>query len=205
MRLSLIPKDRVFFTMFQQHADNTSTIALALADLLENFTNIEEKGRAIQVLEHQGDELTHEIMRRVSNRFVTPLDREDILALAARLDDIADACLDVSEMVVLYRVREIRPAARQQAQVLVAATGVLREALGHLEKLDGLEQFWIRIHSLENDGDQIMRTAVADLFSGGLDPVEIVKWKDLHRILEAAIDRCEDAANVIEMVVVKQG
>lgn len=87
----------------------------------------------------------------------------------------------------------------------MSATGALREALGHLEKLDGLEQFWIRIHSLENDGDQIMRTAVADLFSGGLDPVEIVKWKDLHRILEAAIDRCEDAANVIEMVVVKQG
>ena len=203
MRLSLIPKDRVFFTLFQQHAENTSKIAVALAELLSNFTETTEKGKAIQVLEHQGDELTHDIATRVGKRFVTPLDRADILSLAARLDDIADACLDASEMLVLYRVREIRPAARQQAEVLVAATAALRDALGHLEKLDGLEPYWIRIHSLENDGDQIMNRAVAELFSGEMDAVEVVKWRDLHRILEAAIDRCEDAANVIEMVVVK--
>lgn len=203
MRLSLIPKDRVFFTMFQQHADNTSAIAVALADLLEHFTDIAKKGKAIQELEHHGDELTHEIIKRAGLRFVTPLDRDDILTLAARLDDIADACLDASEMLVLYRVREIRPAARQQADVLVAATAALRDALGHLERLDGLEPFWTRVHSLENDGDQIMNRAVAELFSGEMDPVEVLKWRDLHRILEAAIDRCEDAANIIEMVVVK--
>ena len=203
MRLSLIPKDRVFFTLFQRHAENTHTIAIALADLLDTFTDVADKGRKIQDLEHQGDELTHEITRRAATQFVTPLDREDILALATRLDDVADACLDASEMLVLYRVSDIHPAARQQAQVLVAATAALRDALGHLERLDGLEPYWLRIHSLESDGDQIMGAAVAGLFSGDLDPVEVLKWRDLHRVLEAAIDRCADAANIIEMIVVK--
>jgi predicted phosphate transport protein (TIGR00153 family) len=200
---SLMPRDPAFFVLFRQHADNTQRAAVALEAMLADFTNIEEKARAIQEIEHRGDELTHEIISRVSRRFITPLDREDMLGLASRLDDVTDACLDASEMMILYKVGMIRPAALQQAQVLAAATEALAAALGGLEKLEGLETHWFAIHSLENEGDQLMRTALEELFRTETDPVEIVKWKDLHKVLEAAIDRCEDAANIIEMIVVK--
>ena len=106
-------------------------------------------------------------------------------------------------MVVLYKVRSIRPVAVQQAKVLVAAAEHLVTALKDLEKLDGLEPHWIKIHTLENDGDQLFRTAVGNLFAETTDPVEIIKWKDLHGLIEVAIDRCEDVANIVETIVVK--
>lgn len=135
MPFSLMPKDPAFFEMFRAHADNTHEAALRLHRMLADFTDIQQSAKEIQQIEHRGDELTHEIVRRVSMRFVTPLDREDILGLATRLDDVTDACLDVSEMVTLYGVRQIRPVAIQQAQVLVAATAELQLALAGLERM----------------------------------------------------------------------
>jgi len=203
MRLSLMPKKSIFFTLFSQHAQNALEAAQALEQLLTDFTDVERKARDIHGIEHRGDKLTHQIMQELNGTFVTPLDREDIFGLASRLDDVTDVCHDVSEMVVLYKVSSIRPLAIQQARVLVAATAQLVEALKGLEKLDGLEPHWIKVHTLENEGDALFRSAVADLFAKTTDPVEIIKWKDLHALIELAIDRCEDVANIVETIVVK--
>ena len=203
MRLTLMPKKSIFFTLFSQHAQNALEAAQALEQLLTDFTDVERKARDIHGIEHRGDKLTHQIMQELNGTFVTPLDREDIFGLASRLDDVTDVCHDVSEMVVLYKVSSIRPLAIQQARVLVAATAQLVEALKGLEKLGGLEPHWIKVHTLENEGDALFRSAVADLFAKTTDPVEIIKWKDLHALIELAIDRCEDVANIVETIVVK--
>ncbi|HEV2250192.1 MAG TPA: DUF47 family protein [Candidatus Limnocylindria bacterium] len=198
-----MPKKSVFFTLFSQHAQNALEATQALERLLSDFSDVENKARDIHAIEHYGDKLTHQIMQELNGTFVTPLDREDIVGLASKLDDVTDVCHDVSEMVVLYKVRSIRPLAVQQAKVLVAAAEHLVAAMKDLEKLGGLEPHWIKIHTLENEGDQLFRTAVADLFAQSTDPVEIIKWKDLHGLIEVAIDRCEDVANIVETIVVK--
>ena len=203
MRLSLMPKKSIFFTLFSQHAQNALEACQALEKLLSDFTDVEMKARDIYAIEHYGDKLTHQIMQELNGTFVTPLDREDIVGLASGLDDVTDACHDMADMVVTYKVRSIRPIAVQQAKVLVSAAEHLVRALKDLDKLEGLEPHWIKIHTLENEGDSLFRNAVGDLFAESADPIEIIKWKDLHGLIEVAIDRCEDVANIVETIVVK--
>ena len=202
-RLSLMPKKGVFFTLFSQHAENAVEAAEALEKLLSDFTDIENKVRDIHAIEHYGDKLNHEIIRHLNETFVTPLDREDIVGLGSRVDDITDVCYDVSELVLLFKVKSIRPAAVRQAKILVTASREVRDMLKELEGLRGLEPHWIKIHTLENEGDQIWREAVAELFDRSDDAIEIVKWQDIYSLIEVAIDRCEDVANIVEPIVVK--
>ena len=202
-RLSLMPKKGVFFTLFSQHAENAVEAAEALEKLLSDFTDIENKVRDIHAIEHYGDKLNHEIIRHLNETFVTPLDREDIVGLGSRVDDITDVCYDVSELVLLFKVKSIRPAAVRQAKILVTASREVRDMLKELEGLRGLEPHWIKIHTLENEGDQVWREAVAELFDRSDDAIEIVKWKDIYSLVEIAIDRCEDVANIVETIVVK--
>ena len=203
MRLSLMPKKSIFFTLFSQHAENALEAARALDTLVNDFTVTEDKVRNIHAIEHYGDKLTHQIIEELNGTFVTPLDREDIVGLASKLDDVTDVCWDVAEMISLYKVTSIRPAAIRQARTLVQAATEVVASLENLEKLKGLEPHWIKIHTLENEGDAVFREAVADLFARTTDPVEIIKWKDIHGLIEVAIDRCEDVANIVEMIVVK--
>jgi len=203
MRLNLMPKKSIFFTLFSQHAQNALEAAQALESFVTDFTSIEDKVRNIHAIEHYGDKLTHQIIAELNGTFVTPLDREDIVGLASKLDDVTDVCWDVAEMISLYKVTSIRPAAIRQARTLVQAATEVVASLENLEKLKGLEPHWIRIHTLENEGDAVFREAVADLFARTTDPVEIIKWKDIHGLIEVAIDRCEDVANIVEMIVVK--
>src|SRR5690242_18261469 len=121
-RLSLIPKKNVFFTQFSQHAQNALEAAQALEKLLSDFTDVEKKVRDIHAIEHYGDKLTHEIMRELNETFVTPLDREDIVGLASKIDDVTDVAYDVSELVHLYKIKAVRPGAIRQAQALVSAS-----------------------------------------------------------------------------------
>jgi uncharacterized protein Yka (UPF0111/DUF47 family) len=125
------------------------------------------------------------------------------VGLASRIDDITDVCYDVSELVQLFKVRSIRPQAVRQAKVLVTAASEVVEMLKNLEGLKNLEPYWIKIHTLENEGDQIWREAVAELFAGSDDAIEIIKWKDIYSLVEVAIDRCEDVANIVETIRVK--
>src|SRR2546423_5458795 len=189
MRLSLMPKKSIFFTLFNQHAQNALEAAQALEKLLSDFTDVDNKARDIHAIEHYGDKLTHQIMQELNGTFVTPLDREDIVGLASKLDDVTDVCWDVAEMISLYKVASIRPAAIRQVRTLVQAAGEVVESLRNLEKLEGLEPHWIKIHTLENEGDAVFREAVADLFAHSTDPVEIIKWQDSHGLIEVAIDR----------------
>jgi len=203
VRFSLMPRKSVFFTQFQQHAENSREAAEALARLLSDFTDVERKVRDIHAIEHYGDKLTHEIIRELNATFVTPLDREDILGLASRLDDVADLCNDVAELIHLYKVHQVRPAAIRQAKTLVAATGQLVEMMKNLEKLTDLEEHWIKLHTYENEGDDMFRDAMGELFASERDAIEIVKWKDIFEHIEFAIDRCEDVANIVETIKIK--
>lgn len=203
MRLSLLPRKSEFFVLFEQHAQNALEAAEALARLFDDFTDVENKIRDIHAIEHHGDKLNHEIVRHLNETFVTPLDREDIVGLGSKVDDITDVCYDVSELVQLFKVRAIRPPAVRQAKVLVTAAAEVLSMLKSLEGLKNLEPHWIRIHTLENEGDQVWREAVAELFAGSDDAIEIVKWKDIYSLVEVAIDRCEDVANIVETIVVK--
>jgi predicted phosphate transport protein (TIGR00153 family) len=203
MRFSLMPKKSIFFTLFSQHAQNSLEASQSLEKLMTDFTSVEDKVRDIHAIEHYGDKLTHQIIHEVNGTFVTPLDREDIVGLASKLDDVTDVCYDVAEMVSLYKVTSIRPAAVRQVRTLVQAAAEVVALLQNLEKLKTLEPHWIKIHTLENEGDQVFRDAVAELFARSTDPVEIIKWKDIHGLVEVAIDRCEDVANIVEMIAVK--
>ena len=203
MRLSLLPKKSEFFVLFEQAAQNAVEAAEALAKLFGDFTSVENKVRDIHAIEHHGDKLNHEIVRHLNETFVTPLDREDIVGLASKIDDITDVCYDVSELVQLFKVTKIRPPAVRQAKVLVTAAGEVLSMLKNLEGLKNLEPYWIKIHTLENEGDQITREALAQLFTDGASPSELVKWKDLYDLLEATIDQCEHVSNVLEATSIK--
>ena len=203
-RLSLIPKKNIFFTQFSQHAQNSLEATQALEKLLSDFTDVERKVRDIHAIEHYGDKLTHEIMRELNATFVTPLDREDIVGLASKLDDVADVAYDVAEIVQLYKVHDIRPAAVRQAKTLVSAAMELVAMMERLQDLkQDLESHWIKLHTFENEGDQIFREAVAELFARETDAIEIIKWKDIHSLIEVALDRCEDVANIVETIKIK--
>ncbi|MGH2491814.1 MAG: DUF47 domain-containing protein [Candidatus Limnocylindria bacterium] len=203
MRLSLMPKKSFFFNQFDKHATNSLEAAVALERLLTDFTDVERKVRDIHAIEHYGDQLTHEIFKSLNETFVTPLDREDIIGIASKLDDVADVSYDVGELIQLYKVRSVRPQAVRQVKALVSAATEMVAMIRALEGLKGLEPYWIKIHTFENEGDQVFRDAVGDLFANVTDPVEIIKWKDIHSLIEVAIDRCEDVANIVEMIVIK--
>lgn len=198
-----MPRKSIFFTQFQKHAENTREAALALADLLEHFTDVERKVGNIHAIEHYGDNLTHEIVRELNATFVTPLDREDILGLASRLDDVADLANDVAELILIYKIGHVRPAAVRQSKILVSATEELVTMMQRLEGLKDLQEHWIKLHTFENEGDQIFREAIGELFATERDAIELVKWKDLFERIEIAIDRCEDIANIVETIKIK--
>jgi predicted phosphate transport protein (TIGR00153 family) len=203
VRLSLLPKKGEFFVLFEQHAQNAVEAAQALERLFGDFTDIDNKVREIHAIEHHGDKLNHEIVRHLNETFVTPLDREDIVGLASKIDDVTDVCYDVSELVLLFKVTSIRPQAVRQTRVLVNTATEMLSMLKNLQGLKNLEHHWIKIHTLENEGDQIWREAVAELFAGSDNAIEIVKWKDIYSLVEVAIDRCEDVANIVETIMVK--
>ena len=202
-RLSLIPKKNIFFTQFSQHARNALEAAQALDALLSDFTDVEKKVKEIHAIEHYGDKLTHEIMRELNETFVTPLDREDIIGLASKIDDVTDVAYDVSELVHLYKVTAIRPAATRQTKTLVSATTEMVAMMENLQSLKDLEAHWIKLNTYENEGDQIFRDAVGELFANETNAIELIKWKDIHSLIEIALDRCEDVANIVETIKIK--
>lgn len=202
-RISLMPKKNVFFVQFSQHAQNALEAAQALDRMFNDFTDVENKVREIHAIEHYGDKLTHEIMKELNETFVTPLDREDIIGLASKIDDVTDVSYDVSELVQLYKVQSIRPGAARQTKALVAAASEMVAMMANLQGLKDLESHWIKLHTYENEGDQIFRDCVAELFAKETDAIEIIKWKDIHSLIEVALDRCEDVANIVETIKIK--
>ncbi len=203
MKLSLVPKEREYFRLFSEFAATLDQAAQLLASLMNDFSTLKGAARELVELEHVGDKIVHDIIKRLAKTFITPLDREDIYDLASTLDDILDSIEATADMMVLYRIEAPTKHVIQQTTVLAQQTAVLREAIGGLEKRKGLDEHWIEINRLENDGDRLYRDAVAELFDGGMETADIIKWKDIYTTLEGAMDQCEDIANILESIVLK--
>ena len=203
MRLPLIPREEKFFDMFVEDASNVLAAARTLESFFESYADRERIAAQLRDLEHRGDQISHEIGHKLESTFVTPFDREDIHHLISRLDDVLDLIEEIADTCILYRIEEPTEVARRQAEIVTKQCVQIGDALQHLRAFKGLEQYWIEIHRLENEGDQLERQAVAGLFRNGGDPLEVIKWKDVYDLLENAIDACEDVANVIERIVVK--
>jgi len=203
-RISLVPQKREFFDLFNQAATNAVAISQKLTDLLNDFPeHADERMRDIKELEHHGDRLTHELVDLINRTFVTPFDRDDMYRLAGVLDDVCDHIDDSAEMVVGYGVREVHDQARQQAQVIQRCATKLAEAISLLEGFKDSRRQLIELRTLEDEGDRLSRAAIAGLFAGDPDPVSLVRWKDIHEQLEEAVDACENAADVLEAILVK--
>jgi predicted phosphate transport protein (TIGR00153 family) len=203
MRLPFIPREEKFFELFVEDAQNVLAGARMLDEFFRSYDQRERLASQLRDLEKRGDTLAHDIGHRLEDTFVTPFDREDILQLITRLDDIIDFIEEVADTCVLYRIEEPSASAREQSAIVVQQCEELVRALEKLKGFKDVAPHWIEIHRLENEGDRIGRQAVADLFKNGTDPVDVIKWKDVYALLESTIDACEDAANVIERIVSK--
>jgi uncharacterized protein len=203
MRFQIIPRDQGFYELFEKDAANVADAASLLAKLLADFHDPETAHAEIRQREHDGDEMTHQILRQLNTTFVTPFDREDIHRLASGLDDILDGIEAVADLFVLHHIAHPLPEMRQQADVLARATEQVQEAMGQLRSLRGLEPYWVEINRLENEGDRVYRKTMASLFSGDYKAMDVLKWKDVVDQLEGAIDDCEDVANTLESIVLK--
>ena len=203
MRLRLIPREERFFDLFAEDAANVLGAARLFEAMLRAYDAPEQRAREIRDAEHRGDEISHEIGRRLESTFVTPFDREDIHGLISALDDVLDYIEEAADTFILYRIEAPTAVAVQQAAIIVKQCEQLLEALTNLRGFKGLEKYWIEVHRLENEGDRIVRAAIADLFVAEKDPINLVRWKDIYGLLEATIDKAEDVANIIERITIK--
>jgi uncharacterized protein len=205
MAFRLIPREEKFYTDFQALADELKRGARTLEEMLAPDKPVWDKADEIKEIEHKCDFLTHEIIQRLNRTFVTPLDREDIHALARSLDDVMDAIDASATLIRLYRLERVRFGARELARIITASTDQVRLALGALEQNKGLITHAVEINRLENEADRMHQQAVTRLFDDEHDPLLVIKWKEALDFLEDATDRCEDVANVLEGVMVKHG
>jgi uncharacterized protein len=201
--LSLVPREQRFYDLFEQQATILVSASVLLKEALGDMGDLPARQREIKDLERLGDKYTYEIMRTLNETFVTPFDHEDISALAAGLDDILDYIEEIADTVNLYKIMVISRPASELADLLAQSVAQLEQAVGKLRsgKKDG--EYIIEVHRLEDIGDSASRRAIAELFQGQRDPLEVIKLKDLYSLLEDALDRCEDVANVIENIAIK--
>ena len=203
-RLSLVPQKREFFHLYNRAAANTVEISQALIRLLDEFPDgAEGRMRDIKELEHEGDRITHDLIDLINRTFVTPFDRDDMYRLAGVLDDVCDHIDDSAEKILGYGVRDVRVQARQQAEVIQRCAAKLAEAVDQLEGFRDSKRQLIELRTLEDEGDDLSRRAIADLFATQSDAMVVLRWKDIHEQLEEAIDACENAADVLEAILVK--
>jgi predicted phosphate transport protein (TIGR00153 family) len=202
-RFSLLPRDRTFFDLFIEAGQNSVHAATLLDRMMRKWPEESGISREILKAEQEGDRITHDIIKRLNSTFVTPIDREDIYGLATRMDDIVDYTEEAADFLGLYKIEAPMEQAAALTKVLVASCEQLATGLEHLPEFKDLDKYWIEIHRLENEGDRISRDAVASLFSNGVDPMVVIRWKDIFAVLENAIDATETAAQILEGIVIK--
>jgi predicted phosphate transport protein (TIGR00153 family) len=206
---ALLPKDDKFFKFFEKDVDNLQNAAKVFKDLMSNAISKEERAQKIkrvEEIEHIGDEITHQIFSELGASFITPFDREDIHALTSTLDDILDFIQGAATRIVLYRVENISPEQEKLAGLIYDAVVELRQAIYYLRDFrnaDKIRENLVKINSMENEADDLFERAIASLFENCKDPILLIKTKELLVSLETATDQCEDAANVIESIIVK--
>ena len=200
----LIPKEEKFFQMFREMGDTIVASAEQLKQMLDSYDNPEVSRKAIKDIEHQADSQTHDIIKKLNKSFVTPFDREDIYALAGALDDILDLIDASAQRFVMYNVDKPTEDARRLAEIIVKSCVTIDKALQHLGGKDAdICACCVEINAHENEADKVCRSAISTLFDEEKDPIQLIKWKEIYETLEKATDKCEDAANILESVVVK--
>jgi uncharacterized protein len=205
LRLRLIPRDEGFFELFVRLGAKVSEGAIAYEDMVSSFDDLPAKAGRMKQLEHEGDEVTHEIMRRLNTVFVTPFDHDDIHKLASELDDVLDHIEAAADLLLLHKIEQPLPDMKAQAGILVQAAAATLTALEKLPKFRELDEYWVTVDQLENDGDRIYRQAVADLFGGDHRAMDVLKLKDIIDEPEKAIDKLEDVSDLLEAIALKNG
>ena len=205
MAFRLIPKDESFFDLFEQAADRLVTAAGVLVEATGRSETLAENAKRLERLEHDADQLTHELVEKVNRTFITPFDREDIYSLATELDDVMDLMEATTERFILFKVQQVLPQAQEIAKVIQQQTQELQRVMPQLRRLkrDSIMPHCVEINRLENVGDRLLRDAMASLFDGRYDPLTVIKWRELYELMEQATDKCEDVANTIEGIVLK--
>jgi uncharacterized protein len=200
---SLFPREEDFFVLFRKQAALMREGCDLLYEMLDSFDRLEERARQLKEIESRADLVTHEIFERVNRTFITPLEREDIHALASNLDDVLDAAEAIGARIVLFQVGKPGPEAVRMGQILAESASQIEQAVDSLRHMNNLMAFTVEINRLENEADNIGRLVTADLFSGRHDVLDVLRWKEIYGRLENAADKCEDVANTIESIVVK--
>ncbi|TLM68174.1 MAG: DUF47 domain-containing protein [Deltaproteobacteria bacterium] len=200
----LIPKDEKFFALFKEMTTTIIEGAQLLKDMMDHYVDPPLSQQRIKDVEHKADHLTHDIIRKLNKSFVTPLDREDIYSLAGALDDILDLIDATSQRFVMYNIEKPTQEAKELAFLILKSCQTLDKAVALLGgKLEPIAEYCMEVNSLENEADRVYREAVSRLFDEEKDPIQLIKWKELYETLEKVTDKCEDAANILESVVVK--
>jgi uncharacterized protein Yka (UPF0111/DUF47 family) len=202
-RLRLTPQKREFFDLYCRAAANSREITRLLLELLEGWPDSRDSLTAIRAAEHIGDSLTHDVISLINGTFVTPFDRDDMYRLATVLDDICDHVDEAADNIDAYEVTDVPALAVEQARVVHQAASYLQDAVEKLEGFHITTEQLMAVRGLEDDGDRLSREAVAALFRSGADPLTIIRWKDIHEQIEEANDACENAADVLEAILVR--
>jgi uncharacterized protein len=197
------PKEREFFDLFEESGANIVRAAALLERILEQWPDHGELGREVVICEQEGDRITHDIIQRLNTTFVTPIEREDIHELASALDDIVDFIEEVSDFLVLYRIEAPMDKATEMARILHQAARAIAGAIPRLRTFKDIRHYTVEVNRLENDGDRVLREALASLFERGIDPMLVIRWKDIFERLEDGIDATERVANILEGIVIK--
>jgi predicted phosphate transport protein (TIGR00153 family) len=198
-----IPKEEKFFDLFKDSAKNVLVGAEALKDLVNNYQDVETKVKRIKDIEHRGDVITHEIINKLNKTFVTPLDREDIHQIASGLDDVLDAIEGISSRLLIFKIKQPTPACIKLVDIIYQGAVQIEKVISDLEHFDNLHPFCIEVNRLENDADAISQNMIAQILDEESDWRLAIKWKEIYGRLETAADHCEDIANAIESIVVK--
>lgn len=198
-----LPREDDYFVLFAKQAENIHAGARAFCDMLSGYTAVYEKVQNIKAIEHVGDEIAHTILMKLNQTFITPIDREDIHELCSTLDDVIDLIDAAASRFVLYRVDAPRPGTEELAKILLAACVEVTALIHAIESRDDALKHCVEINRFENESDRVCRTLIAQLFDEEKDPVQIIKWKEIFEVIETAVDKCEDVANVVEGVVLK--
>jgi predicted phosphate transport protein (TIGR00153 family) len=201
--VQLIPRDEKFYGLFREQAEYILDAAQKLVALFEDYRDVEKHVTEIKFVEHKGDQLVHRLMMKLNQTFITPFDREDIHELASALDDILDLVDGVAGRLLTYKVKDVTPGARQLAKVILHGAELILKSVSQLGKPDNILEYCEQISHLEEEADRIKGECIARLFEDAVDPIEIIKWKEIYEVLEGTTDKCEDAADVLEAVVLK--
>jgi predicted phosphate transport protein (TIGR00153 family) len=205
-KLSLIPREKKFFALFEQGTQNAVKIAQQLKDMVHIWENVKERVGVITDLEHQGDAITHQIFEQLHRSFITPFDREDIALLAHSLDDVTDFIHAAADAMLLYKVERPTHRAKELVDIVVQAVAEVERAVSEIHDRISRKQLLnrcVEINRLENIGDGVYRSAMAELFDGSADMAGLIKWREIYEHMESVIDRCEDIANILEGVAIK--